>query len=129
RNITKSQKINEDIILTSILSLLGDDLELGGASDLLYDAFSLKNKKKIDINNLFFEYNKSNILKESFPELERVAFLLKNYPIELVEIAGHTDSIGSVDYNMKLSEKRSESVKVYLISKGIDPNKVVIKGY
>lgn len=129
RNITKSQKINEGIILTSILSLLGDDLELGGASDLLYDAFSLKNKKKIDINNLFFEYNKSNILKESFPELERVAFLLKNYPIELVEIAGHTDSIGSVDYNMKLSEKRSESVKVYLISKGIDPNKVVIKGY
>jgi hypothetical protein len=66
RNITKSRKIVEDIVLTSILDLLGDDIELGGSTDLLYDAFELKKKKKIDINNLFFDYNKSDILKESF---------------------------------------------------------------
>jgi outer membrane protein OmpA-like peptidoglycan-associated protein len=52
-----------------------------------------------------------------------------NYPIHLVEIAGHTDSVGNVDYNVKLSERRASSVKQYLIKKGIDPNKVVTKGY
>lgn len=129
RNITKSQKFNEDIVLKSVLELLGDDLELGGATDLLYDAFNLKNRKKIDINNLFFEYNKSDLLKESFPELDRVVFLFKNYPIELVEIGGHTDSIGSVDYNQKLSEKRASSVKAYLESKGVSSSKVTIRGY
>lgn len=129
RNITKSRKINKDIVLTSILDLLGDDLELGGSTDLLYDAFELQKKKKIEIKNLFFDYNKSNILKESFPELDRVSFLLKNYPIHLVEVAGHTDSIGNESYNQKLSEKRSSSVKDYLIRKGIEPEKIVIKGY
>ncbi len=52
-----------------------------------------------------------------------------NYPIHLVEIAGHTDSVGDVDYNVKLSERRASSVKQYLIKKGIDPSKVVTKGY
>lgn len=89
------------------MDLLGDDLELGGSTDLLYDAFELKKKKKIDINNLFFDYNKSDILKESFSELDRVSFLLMNYPIHLVEIAGHSDSVGNVDYNVKLSERRA----------------------
>jgi len=52
-----------------------------------------------------------------------------NYPIHLVEIAGHTDSVGDVDYNVKLSKRRASSVKQYLIKKGIDPSKVVTKGY
>jgi len=129
RQIKKSQKLNEDIVLHSLSDLLGDDLEMGGATDLLYDNFDLKRRKKIAINNLFFEYNKSDLLKSSFPELDRVVYLLKNYPIHLVEIAGHTDSIGAVDYNMRLSEKRSDAVKQYFLSKGIDPKKVVIKGY
>lgn len=129
RKVKKSQKLNEDIVLHSLADLLGDDLEMGGAGDLLYDAFDLKRRKKIAINNLFFEYNKSDLLNTSFPELDRVVYLLKNYPIHLVEIAGHTDSIGAVDYNMKLSERRSEAVMKYLVSKGIDPKVVIIKGY
>lgn len=129
RKDKSSRKINDDIVLHSIADLVGDDLEMGGASDLLYDAFEIKRKKKISINNLFFDYNKSDLLTQSFPELDRVVYLLKNYPIHLVEIGGHTDSLGSEDYNKKLSERRAEEVRKYLMKKGIDKDKVVIKGY
>jgi outer membrane protein OmpA-like peptidoglycan-associated protein len=124
-----SKKTKDDIVLHSISDLVGDDLEMGGASDLLYDAFEIKRKKKISINNLFFDYNKSDLLTPSFPELDRVVYLLQNYPIHLVEIGGHTDAQGSEDYNKKLSERRADEVRKYLMKKGIDKDKVIIKGY
>lgn len=129
RKEKKGLKLKEDITLYSISDLIGDDLELMGTGDLTYDSFELKEKKLIQMNNLFFEYNKSTILKSSFSELDRVVYLLKNYPIDLVEVAGHTDSVGNEEYNLTLSDKRASAVLDYIVKKGIAKEKLVSKGY
>lgn len=128
-NLKKSQKVSKNIEMTRLSDLFGDDLEMAGNSDLLYDAFDLKKRKKLNLNNLFFDYNSSELLKSSFPELDRVVYFLNNYPIRKIEVSGHTDSIGNPEYNLKLSQRRADAVKNYLVNKGIDPNILESKGY
>jgi outer membrane protein OmpA-like peptidoglycan-associated protein len=67
--------------------------------------------------------------KESVSELDRLYRLLKDNPVYIVEVAGYTDSIGSITYNQTLSEKRAKSVVTYLIGKGIGAGKLRFKGY
>ncbi|HXA02233.1 MAG TPA: OmpA family protein, partial [Cytophagaceae bacterium] len=81
------------------------------------------------LNNVFFDFSKSDLKKESFTELDRLVTMLKENPSLIVEIAGHTDNVGNDDANQDLSEHRSESVVRYLISKGIDPKRLCAKGY
>ncbi|MCX7879247.1 MAG: OmpA family protein [Ignavibacteria bacterium] len=85
--------------------------------------------ESITLNNIFFNYNDYVLLEDSYPELNRLLKLMKeNEGIE-VEISGHTDNIGSPAYNYNLSLQRSRSVANYLISKGINPRRIIIKGY
>jgi len=129
KKVNKTSKKTEDFVMYSLEDLLGDDLETTGSGDLIYDAFELKKDKKIVMNNLFFDYNKWNLLNESHSELDRVVYLLKNFPIELVEISGHTDSVGKDEYNLELSDKRANSVVQYLTKKGVPNEKLQSKGY
>jgi len=82
----------------------------------------------IRLNNIFFEFGKSELKSASFPELDRVVVLMKDNAIE-IEMAGHTDNIGSEEANLKLSTERAKSVVAYLISKGIEPSRLIAKGY
>ncbi|MFA0961793.1 OmpA family protein [Roseivirga sp. BDSF3-8] len=83
----------------------------------------------ISLNNIFFDFDKSSLKPESYPELNRTAEVLKNNPSVKIEIAGHTDNIGSDAYNQRLSERRANSVKQYLLNKGIAADRLVAKGY
>lgn len=83
----------------------------------------------IQLNNVYFEFNKWNLLPESFPELDKVVNFLKDNPTVEIELSGHTDNIGSDDYNLNLSQKRADAVKTYFVSKGVDAEKVTSKGY
>jgi outer membrane protein OmpA-like peptidoglycan-associated protein/tetratricopeptide (TPR) repeat protein len=83
----------------------------------------------ITLNNIFFDYNSSELKQESFVELEKLYKLIKNNPSLKIEIGGHTDSKGSMDANMRLSQERTQSVVNYLITQGIDEKKLVAKGY
>ena len=85
--------------------------------------------EKIILNNLFFEYEKSIIKKESGPEIDRVFKFLTNQPTLQIEISGHTDSKGDDDYNMKLSQDRAQAVVDALIAKGIDKTRMSAQGY
>lgn len=79
---------------------------------------------------VFFDYDKDTIKPESFAILNDVAQTMTEHPELLkVEVAGHTDSDGSDKYNTDLSQRRVESVRRYLIEKGIDGNRLVAKGY
>ena len=79
---------------------------------------------------LNFDFNKAAVKKIYYPELKKIAEILKNNPNLKIEVAGHTDSIGSDEYNLKLSQKRAEAVKNVLIDKfGINSNRIVAKGY
>ncbi len=91
--------------------------------------------KKIEIGstivlrNIFFDFDKATIRPESANELERLIKLLNDNPTLKIELGSHTDSKGSDDYNLKLSDNRSKSVVDYLIAKGINAGRLVAKGY
>ncbi len=85
--------------------------------------------KEIVLNNIFFEFNKATLLKESKIELDNVYKLLIENPKIYVEISGHTDNVGSAAYNNKLSQERANSVVKYLIEKGIEKERLTAAGY
>lgn len=78
---------------------------------------------------IYFDYNKSELKPESYPDLERAAsFLQRNADLN-VEIGGYTDSVGSDSYNRGLSQQRAEAVRQYLIGKKVAPGRLTAKGY
>ncbi len=84
---------------------------------------------KVVLRNVFFDFNSAKLKPSSYPELDRLADILKKYPGIVVEIAGYTDNVGSFKYNLKLSQRRADAVVKYLISKGVPPSALVAKGY
>ena len=94
------------------------------------DLNPIKVGKKIVLNNIFFDFDKSSIMSESEVELKLVIDFLKEYPNVQIEIGGHTDNKGSDDYNQDLSERRAKAVYDFIVAKGmIDPNRLSFKGY
>ncbi len=83
----------------------------------------------VRLNNVFFDFDKSVLRKESFPELDRVVTLMQENPKLKVEIAGHTDWMGTDEYNQKLSQRRTNSVVKYLVDHGVSSTRLVPKGY
>jgi outer membrane protein OmpA-like peptidoglycan-associated protein len=75
--------------------------------------------KRIVLRGITFDFNKSNIKKEFVPVLDEAAQILKDNADVQVTVEGHTDSIGSDEYNQKLSERRANAVKAYLVSRGV----------
>ncbi|MEP6646942.1 MAG: OmpA family protein [Saprospiraceae bacterium] len=73
----------------------------------------------IVLDNIYYDFNKSEIRKGDAQELISLADILKKYPDLTIELTSHTDTRGSADYNMELSRRRSESSKSYLVSHGI----------
>ena len=84
---------------------------------------------QIVLHNIFFEFNSAKLLPESIGELQRVLKLMQENPDIKVEIAGHTDSIGTESYNLKLSQQRADAVKEWLVQHGIDSSRIIAKGY
>lgn len=78
---------------------------------------------------VFFDYDKTELKSESIPELERVIELLRDHPEIKVVFEGHTDDQGADDYNDKLSQRRAESVRDYVITGGVDKGRVAAKGF
>jgi OOP family OmpA-OmpF porin len=76
-----------------------------------------------------FESNKALLTQSAQAQLNVVALAFAGQPSLKVEIAGHTDSVGSVAANLELSQQRAESVRAYLISRGVHPDRLVARGY
>lgn len=83
----------------------------------------------IVLNNVLFEYGTSNLLEESFIELNKVVFLLQKNTTLRVELGGHTDNIGKPADNLRLSEQRAKAVYDYLVAHGIESQRLTYKGY
>lgn len=83
----------------------------------------------VRLKNIYFDFDKTTLKPESFVELNKVVDLLKTNPSVEIEISGHTDSKGSDDYNLNLSQGRSQSVVDYLISQGIESYRLSAQGY
>jgi len=89
----------------------------------------MKVGEQIRLNNLFFATGKANIKEESTPELQRLVAVMKKNPGLRVEVAGHTDNIGTDEVNNWLSSQRAEAVKKFIVSQSIEADRIEAKGY
>lgn len=80
----------------------------------------------ITLNNVFFDFDKATLKAESFPELNRIAKLLKERGAMEIELDGHTDALGTEDYNLDLSERRAKAVAKYLVDQGVPQEHVKV---
>lgn len=110
RKIKSNKDIRKDLILVSSKAIKEDNA-------------------KLQVNNIFFDFDKYDLKPESFPELDRlIAFLKKNMEKSII-IEGHTDNAGTEAFNMELSRKRAATVKNYLVEHGISKNKIKTIGF
>jgi OmpA-OmpF porin, OOP family len=83
----------------------------------------------VRLQNIYFDFDKTTLKRESFVELNKVVDFLKTNKTVEIEISGHTDNKGSDEYNATLSQGRSQAVVDYLISQGIDTSRLTAHGY
>lgn len=83
----------------------------------------------VRLKNIYFDFNKTTLKPESFVELNKVVDFLEKNPTVEIEIAGHTDSKGTDEYNNTLSQGRSQSVVDYISKQGIEVSRLTAKGY
>lgn len=81
------------------------------------------------LDNVYFDFGKFTLRPESFAELDELVSYMKWKENERIEIGGHTDNVGNDADNLKLSQQRAEAIREYLIKKGIQPTRVIAKGY
>ncbi|MBO5865827.1 MAG: OmpA family protein, partial [Bacteroidaceae bacterium] len=81
------------------------------------------------IDNIFYEFDKATLTAESTASLDELAALLELNPNVTIELSSHCDFRGSDSYNARLSQARAEAVVTYLISKGIDKERLTAVGY
>ena len=117
---------------------LSDNVDLRNKTDFapITKDFQLTSIQKIKtgetaitLNNIFFDTDKYDLKKESYPELNRLVQFIKENPDVKIEISGHTDNVGTSQYNKQLSQKRADAVKKYLVSQGCPADRLISVGY
>lgn len=85
---------------------------------------------KVEFNEkILFDFSKSDLSDVAKSNLRKLVVVLQKYPNTNIEVQGHTDSRGTEEYNMGLSERRAKSVADYLISQNIAPSRITTKGF
>lgn len=110
----KSSTIEQDLALELRLTEvnLGDDLA-----------------KILDLKPIYFDYDKSDIRPDAALELTKIISAMRQVPSMVISARSHTDSRGRDSYNLSLSDRRAKSTVAYIISKGIDPNRITGQGF
>jgi outer membrane protein OmpA-like peptidoglycan-associated protein len=85
--------------------------------------------KEVVLKNVFFDLDSYKLRPESFVELDNLVTYLNEHPNMKIELQGHTDAQGDAAHNLELSKNRAKAVMDYLISKGIDSNRLTYEGY
>lgn len=91
-----------------------------------YDDLVVKKKgvEKVDVNPIYFDYDKFDITPKAIEELSKVVYIMKKFPNIRIKIESHTDSRGKDAYNLKLSDNRAKSTRDYILSQEIDPSRI-----
>lgn len=103
----------------------------GKKVDTLFQVFYIEKilRKAIHIENIYFAFDKANIREAYDAKVDSIVNVLNNHEDWAVEVAGHTDSKGSDEYNEKLSMKRANEAAGYIENKGIDKDRIIVKGF
>lgn len=129
RNYSIRAKADHFFAISENLNL--DSLVKAGYKEIHKDLYlaPIEIGQVVRLNNVFFDFDKWDLRKESFVELDRVVTLLRENEAIEIEMSAHTDSKGSDDYNFKLSDERARSVMNYIVSKGISASRIISQGY
>lgn len=85
--------------------------------------------KKLNLQPIYFDFDKSNIRQDAAIELAKVVEVMKEYPTMIIDVRSHTDSRGNDQYNMSLSDRRVKSTIKWMIEQGISKERLSGKGY
>ncbi len=83
----------------------------------------------IRMNNIYYDYDDDKILPDAEQDLQNLYDLMQKYPEMVIELSSHTDARGDDNYNIDLSQRRANNAKRWLVSKGVDSDRIVAKGY
>jgi outer membrane protein OmpA-like peptidoglycan-associated protein/tetratricopeptide (TPR) repeat protein len=114
---------------------INQTISIPGASEKENTMKRIVEMKKLEVGvvsvlrNLYFDFDKATFKQESYTELNKLERMMQQNPNLKVEIAGHTDGIGTKSYNLLLSRKRAEAVKDFLTKKGVDTRRIKVIGY
>ena len=86
-------------------------------------------EKAIVLNNIYYDLDKANIRPDAILVLDSLVQIMNDNPDIYIELGSHTDARADSGYNMDLSRRRAESVVAYIIGKGIEPARIIAKGY
>jgi outer membrane protein OmpA-like peptidoglycan-associated protein len=138
----KNVNVESDSAITCVLDLSQKPVgtyqlevtDANGRSVVLPDAFGVEAPLIVsdlnrDLKPLFFEFNKSAIPNSQLSRLQYDWSILNSNPKLYILLGGHSDQWGSRNYNLKLSAKRAETVKKYLVQQGIDPERITVYAY
>lgn len=109
-----------------------DNLAAGNAEGTLLANIELdraKIDKRIQIQNIYYDYDKWDIRADAAERLDQVVTLMKDNPGISVELGSHTDSRGNDNYNTSLSQRRAAAAVAYIISEGVDSLRIAARGY
>lgn len=118
----------DDVIIEKITVYNKDPLIIidvkADEEEPVFNIDEIKTDSAIILKNIVFDFNKSELLPQSYKEADKLFALMNSNPEIRVKLEGHTDNIGTYDFNLKLSVDRVISVKNYLVGKGIDPGRI-----
>jgi peptidoglycan-associated lipoprotein len=113
--VKKSTKITKDLLLGLVKKVPQFD--------------TIRTNEAIRLDNILYDYDKWDIRPDAEPDLQYLTDILLKYPEMTIELSSHTDSRGRKEYNETLSQKRAESAKNWVVSKGIKAERIIAKGY
>lgn len=90
---------------------------------------TITREEPFTLENIYYDYDAADIREDAEPDLRLVFSLLKEHPTMIIELSSHTDSRGNAPYNLDLSQRRAESARQWLLTKGITAERVVARGY
>ena len=89
----------------------------------------VRRDEPIRMNNIYYDFDKADILPDAEKDLQFLVDLMNKYPDMKIELSSHTDAQGRDDYNEKLSQRRADSAKTWMVAKGIATDRIVAVGY
>ncbi len=126
--VTVGSSPTSQLTLSDVEKIVKDNLPKEIIKEVVVEKPATTLEKRWVLVGVNFEFNSANLTKESFSILLNALQVLTEHPEMQVEIQGHSDNIGSNDYNLILSEKRAKVVRDYLFANGINPDRLEAKG-
>jgi outer membrane protein OmpA-like peptidoglycan-associated protein len=106
-----------------------DPKDIGQLRQVIRNIILTPAGEAIRLNNLIFSQGKAHIEPQSYSELDELVEMMQDNDRLVIQLEGHTDNLGDATANMKLSEKRVEAVKKYIVSKGVSKNRIKTKAF